>query len=326
MASKRSRVQSDSDSEGPVADPAAFGEYSEPDAKRLRPDTAQMKNTVTADRRYGRIVVFASRGINSAARHLMADLRSILPHHKTEGKLDDKKALGQLIPEVMDLKSANGALFIEMRKREHAYLWAVKDGGPSAKFAIHGIHTLNELRLPGNCIKGSRPLIHFDPSFASAPHLQTLQKLLTVLFSTPRGAPRSRPFVDHIICFFHLNGNIFFRHYQIAEQSAAKHAPLDATAITKGIPEASLKRISHDLLEIGPRFTLTPIRIFSGPASGETLWANESYLTPTAARVAAKKDRVELAKSRRATRSVHAGRLTVPTVDEDADAVRETLD
>ena len=34
--------------------------------------------------------------------------------------------------------------------------------GPSAKFLVENIHTLEELKLTGNCLKGSRPLLNFD--------------------------------------------------------------------------------------------------------------------------------------------------------------------
>jgi ribosome biogenesis protein BRX1 len=35
------------------------------------------------------------------------------------------------------------------------------------------------------------------------------------------------------------------------------------------------------LIEIGPRFTLTPIKAFEGSLSGEALWQNGEYIAPT---------------------------------------------
>jgi len=35
------------------------------------------------------------------------------------------------------------------------------------------------------------------------------------------------------------------------------------------------------LIEIGPRFTLTPIKAFDGSLGGEALWQNGDYIGPT---------------------------------------------
>jgi ribosome biogenesis protein BRX1 len=35
------------------------------------------------------------------------------------------------------------------------------------------------------------------------------------------------------------------------------------------------------LIEIGPRFTMNPIKAFEGSMGGETLWQNEKYIAPT---------------------------------------------
>ena len=37
--------------------------------------------------------------------------------------------------------------------------------GPSAKFRIENIHTTDELKMSGNCLKGSRAVLSFDGSF-----------------------------------------------------------------------------------------------------------------------------------------------------------------
>jgi len=38
------------------------------------------------------------------------------------------------------------------------------------------------------------------------------------------------------------------------------------------------------LIEIGPRFSLNPIKLFDGSMGGETLWSNPNFVTPTKAR------------------------------------------
>jgi len=35
------------------------------------------------------------------------------------------------------------------------------------------------------------------------------------------------------------------------------------------------------LIEIGPRFCLTPIKAFEGSLGGEALWQNENYIAPS---------------------------------------------
>ena len=35
------------------------------------------------------------------------------------------------------------------------------------------------------------------------------------------------------------------------------------------------------LIEIGPRFCLTPIKAFDGSLGGEALWQNENYIAPS---------------------------------------------
>ncbi len=45
---------------------------------------------------------------------------------------------------------------------------------------------MNDLRLTGNCLLGSRPLLSFDGAFGGSPHLLLLRQLLTNVFSTPK--------------------------------------------------------------------------------------------------------------------------------------------
>ena len=37
--------------------------------------------------------------------------------------------------------------------------------GPSIKMHVQNVHTMDELKLTGNCLKGSRGLLSFDASF-----------------------------------------------------------------------------------------------------------------------------------------------------------------
>lgn len=234
-----------------------------------------------------RVLVFASRGIGATDRHLLDDIRAMLPHHKAEGKWEKSQAL-EAIVDAADLHNCNSVLFFEARRHTDLYLWMARcPAGPSVKFQVLNVHTLGSINLTGNCLKASRPLLIFDPSFdaaaataiaapaanataSAASHLPLLKEMLVQVFGTPRNHPKSQPFHDHMMCFFYHDNKIWFRHYQI-------------------FSEKNTNRISDQMLrEIGPRFVLEPIRIFDQPFGGKTLWKSESYLTPAALRARAR--------------------------------------
>ena len=112
-----------------------------------------------------RTLIFASRGINQRMRHLMNDLRILLPHSKTEPKFDNKRDLS-VIKEICVERSCNNCIFFEARRHTDLYLWLSRyPNGPSIKFYVSSVHTMNELRLTGNCLNGSRPILTFDKKF-----------------------------------------------------------------------------------------------------------------------------------------------------------------
>ena len=81
--------------------------------------------------------------------------------------------------------------------------------GPSAKFLVQNIHTMDELKLTGNSMIGSRPLLNFDPEFDTAgSHWPILRNLLVDAFNTPMNHPKSKPFIDRIMSFYIVNNNI----------------------------------------------------------------------------------------------------------------------
>ncbi|XP_046901743.1 ribosome biogenesis protein BRX1 homolog [Hypomesus transpacificus] len=202
-----------------------------------------------------RVLVFSSRGINFRTRHLMQDLRTIMPHTKADTKMDRKDKLF-VINEVCEIKNCNKCLFFEAKKKQDLYMWIANvPHGPSAKFLVQNIHTLAELKMTGNCLKGSRPLLSFDPQFDKEPHYALLKELFIQTFSTPQYHPKSQPFVDHVFTFTIADNRIWFRNYQIIEEDAA-------------------------LVEIGPRFVLNLIKIFQGSFGGPTLFENPHFQSP----------------------------------------------
>ena len=83
-----------------------------------------------------KILVSCSRGCTSRYRHLMNDMRELLPHHRKDVKLDSKDTL-PILNEICEMKSCNSALFLEVRKRKDLYLWLSKTpNGPSVKFLV----------------------------------------------------------------------------------------------------------------------------------------------------------------------------------------------
>jgi rRNA maturation protein Rpf1 len=168
---------------------------------------------VESDGRYRnkqRCLVLCSRGVTARYRHLLEDLRTLLPHHKKESKLDPgSEGAARAVNDIAEIRGCSSILFLECRKRQDAYLWMGKQpSGPSVRFHVSNIHTMDELRLTGNCMKGSRPILSFDESFERLDHLKILKELLVDVFGTPRGHPKSKPFVDRVMAFSYADNKV----------------------------------------------------------------------------------------------------------------------
>ena len=214
-----------------------------------------------------KVMVLCSRGVTSTFVELMEDVLKLLPHSRKDPKFDKKEALTDIV-EIAQLAGCHLAMYFEARKMSDLYLWAGRvDGGPSAKFLVEQIRPMRDLRLTGNCLLGSRPILSFDKAFAGAAHLKVLQTLLGQLFAPPKGHPRSKPFHDHVLAFSLLGGRVIVRHYQLVPPRDKKD-----------------KADGPSLVEIGPRLALVPIRVLAGCFHGATLFANEAYVSPNMAR------------------------------------------
>ncbi|EDQ89890.1 uncharacterized protein MONBRDRAFT_36786 [Monosiga brevicollis MX1] len=212
-----------------------------------------------------RTLVFSSRGISFQVRHLLQDLRVLMPHSKKDVKMDRKDRLNEIVPEICEMKNCNNCIYIEMRKKKDVYMWMSKmPMGPSVKFLVTDIYTMSELKLTGNCLRGSRPLLQFDQAFDSQPHYQLLKEILFQTFATPNQHPKSKAFVDHIFSFSILEDRIWFRNYQVTWKEPGKVGKDSEMVLT----------------EIGPRFCLQVIRIFEGTFGGPTLFENADYVSP----------------------------------------------
>ncbi|KAJ1372886.1 Ribosome biogenesis protein BRX1 [Parelaphostrongylus tenuis] len=148
-----------------------------------------------------RALVICSRGADVRTRHLMNDIKVLLPHSKGDSKLDKQKSL-VVINEIAEMKNCTKVLYFESRKHKDVYLWMSNvENGPSIKFLVHNMHTMLEMKLSGNCLKASRPILSFDSKFDEEPHLTLIKHVLMQTFSTPNHHPRSQPFFDHVFSF-----------------------------------------------------------------------------------------------------------------------------
>lgn len=292
------------------------------------PATTIVHPSIKSDGRYHnkqRLLVLSSRGVTARYRHLLEDLRTLIPHSKKESKLDVGKnysgssgqggGYGAAINEIAEVRGCHTVLFLECRKHgQDGYLWLgrtstatnengavsaagaegtrnnkhlMMTGGPSIKFHITNIHTMDELKMTGNCMKGSRPILSFDNSFDTIDHLKLVKELFVDVFGTPRGHPKSKPFVDRVMGFYYADGKIWVRNYQILEETAATAKEAHSQKKLTGHAH------STSLIEIGPRFVLNPIRIFRGSFGGQTLYVNEDFVNPNIARSLDKKEKGE---------------------------------
>ncbi|KAJ0965101.1 hypothetical protein J5N97_026239 [Dioscorea zingiberensis] len=184
-----------------------------------------------------KVLVTCSRRIMSRYRHLMMDVVSLLPHCKKDSKVESKETKG-------------------CRKQKDLYLWMAKSpSGPSAKFLVNAVHTMEELKLTGNHLKGSRPILTFSANFDQEPHWKLLKEMIIQVYHG-----KVKPFHDHVFVFSIVDRHIWFRNYQIS----VPHNETDK------VDRGGLDKMT--LVEVGPRFCLNPIKIFGGSFGGPTLF------------------------------------------------------
>ncbi|KAG7744242.1 hypothetical protein KL912_005367 [Ogataea haglerorum] len=244
------------------------------DKDTTKPGSVSRRSSVRINRQ--RCLLISSRGVIQRHRHFINDMQSMLPQSRKEPKLDTKKNLFEL-NELAELHNCNNIMYFESRKHQDLYMWLSKTpNGPSIKFHIQNLHTMDELNFTGNCLKGSRPILSFDKSFDGDIHLRILKEMFIHQFGVPPAARKSKPFIDHLMTFAFLDGKIWIRNYQINE-------PVDAQS-----GEADLEQMK--LIEIGPRFVLTLITILEGSFCGPKIYENKEYVSPNVVRSTLKVD------------------------------------
>jgi len=231
-----------------------------------------------------RVLILSSRGVTYRHRHLLQDLASLMPHSRKEAKFDTKTKLYEL-NELAELYNCNNVLFFEARKGKDLYAWMSKaPNGPTVKFHVQNVHTMEELNFIGNCLKGSRPILSFDAAFEKQAHTRVIKELFTQIFGVPKTSRKVKPFVDHVMGFSIADGKIWVRVYQISESEAGKKKK-PASGDVESEDEAPKKKFKHgetevELVEIGPRFVMTPIVIQESSFGGPIIFENKEFVSP----------------------------------------------
>lgn len=159
---------------------------------------------------------------------------------------------------------------------------------------------MKELHFTGNALKGSRPILSFDAAFDKTPAMRLVKEMLLHTFGVPRGARKSKPFTDHVLGFTIADGKIWFRNFQICESEPTKKpqdgeegeggSPAKGKGKTKALPELETQL---SLVEIGPRFVMTPIVILEGSFGGPVIYENKEFVSPNAVRADLRKRRAQ---------------------------------
>ncbi|SCU85364.1 LANO_0C04060g1_1 [Lachancea nothofagi CBS 11611] len=237
-----------------------------------------------------RTLLISSRGVTYRHRHLIQDLHSLLPQSRKEPKLDTKKDLGQL-NEIAELYNCNNVVFFEARKHQDLYMWLSKPpNGPTIKFYLQNLHTMDELNFTGNCLKGSRPVLSFDARFDTSPHYRLIKEMFVHNFGVPPNARKMKPFIDHVMSFSIVDDKIWVRTYEISHK-ARNQDEYEENKEQKDQEDVSL-------VEIGPRFVMTVILILEGSFGGPKIYENKQYVSPNFVRAQTKQQAAEEARSR----------------------------
>lgn len=198
------------------------------------------------------LLVLGTRGLKSRHRHLLKDLQRILPHGRPSAKMGTEDGLKK-VRALCEEADVDNALLLDARDPHRLYMWAAGcPDGPSAMFRVHNVHTVAELQFEARRCAGVRNLLSFDTGFEASAEKRVIKALLTRAFTVPRAAVTPQDSgahrVKHAVNFGLVGGRIWVRVYRINQET---------------IPGAGL-----DVVEIGPRMVLEPVRIIAGGFEG----------------------------------------------------------
>jgi ribosome biogenesis protein BRX1 len=98
----------------------------------------------------------------------------------------------------------------------------------------------------------------------------------------PKTSRKIKPFVDHVMGFTITDGKIWIRVYQINETAPGKTKPTaDGEMEVEPVPKKGKSLETNiSLVEIGPRFVMTPIVILEGSFGGPVIYENKEFVSP----------------------------------------------
>jgi hypothetical protein len=83
-----------------------------------------------------------------------------------------------VVNEIADMKNCNNCIYLEARKKKDLYMWVSRvPHGPSCKFLLQNVHTMAEVKLTGNCLKASRPMLHFCSMFEQQAQFKVMKEV-----------------------------------------------------------------------------------------------------------------------------------------------------
>lgn len=246
-------------------------------------------------------ILLHNRGMARQHAQVFDNIQDCIPHAKHENSMN-KKHYHELEEIAEDRRCDTVGMIETCHKRQNeneAYFWiAACPSGPSINFYIHDAQSIENLRLIGNVMKGSRPILQFDPKFDDGGIFELAKLSLQRLFSVPYQDPHSKPFVDRTMMFtIDDKGLIIIRHYQI------HWSDVDSET---------------DLAEVGPRITLEPNYVLAGVFKGHKIWKNEKFKSPYARRLEEKREEARREGELRDKKAIkEEKRMSLPEVDDD---------
>jgi len=120
-----------------------------------------------------------------------------------------------------------------------------------------------------------------------------MKELFMHIFGVPKGARKSKPFVDHVMGFTVAGGRIWIRCYQISETEGDKQKPIPNidVPLNEGQKKGKNTETSLNLIEIGPRFVFTPIVILESSFGGPVIYENKEFVSPNQIRAELRKSK-----------------------------------
>ena len=143
---------------------------------------------------------------------------------------------------------------------------------------------MGEMGFGGNCLKGGRGVVVFDRSFddqqIGLEVRPLIREMLRGVFCVPsKGARGMKPFIDRVIGVYGLDDKIWIRVYEIRETAESTRGSTKSGEIT--------------LVEIGPRFVLTPVLVLESAFGGAKIYENRSYISGNQVRSLAKAEKAQ---------------------------------